>query len=174
MRRFEAGRDGAGPWAPYLAARNEVELYPSGPQEPSSNLSAIEWDEAAATVTLILDLTLPSRCPRFANRACPRMIPMGHENEHGTCNYWDWDRMLEAAPGIELYPEWQRFDCHKYYPLFQNHLVGEALAARLKAAPRWIVRTAKPDDVKMLRVYAGFSSRPEAFHWDLLPAESRP
>lgn len=94
---------------------------------------------------------------------------MGHENEHETCNYWDWDRMLEAAPGIELYPEWQRFDCHKYYPLFQNHLVGEALAQRLKAAPRWVVRTDKPDDVKMLRVYASFSSRPEAFVWDLSP-----
>ena len=133
MRLFPKGMDGDSVWAPYLVARDEVERYPGDPQEPASQVSAIEYDDAAHTVTLILDLSLPSKCPRFASRACPRMISMGHEND----------------------------------------LVGEALAARLKAAPRWIVRTTKPDDVKMLRVYAGFTSRPEAFIWDLLPLESQ-
>jgi hypothetical protein len=165
LKRFEGGRDGSGLWEPYLAARNEVELYPQGSQEPPSELAYLEWDEDTKTLTLGLDLTLPSKCPRFAQRACPRMIPMGHENEHETCNYWDWARKDEVAPNVELFPEWQRFDCHKYYPLFQNHLVGEALAKRLGATPRWVVRTAKPDDEKMLRVYAGFTSRPEAFSW---------
>jgi hypothetical protein len=165
LKRFEKGLDGAALWAPYLAARDSVERYPEGRQEPPSALDYLEWDEAAATVTLGLVLSLPSRCPRFAARECPRMIPMGHENEHETCNYWDWPGMEFVAPGIEVYPEWQRFDCHKYYPLFQNHLVGEALAAQLGATPQWMVHTAKPDDEKMLKVYANFSSRPEAFHW---------
>ena len=165
MKRFAKGQDGAELWAPYLAARNEVELYPSGEQEPSSTLAYIDWDEASQTVTLGLELVLPSRCPRFGNRACPRMIPMGHENEHETCNYWDWPDKDAVAPNIEIFPEWQRFDCHKYYPLFQNHLVGEALAKRLGAKPLWAVHTAKPDDEKMLKVYAGFTSRPDAFTW---------
>jgi hypothetical protein len=167
--RFEKGLQGSALWPPYLAARNEVELYPVGPQEPFSDLAYLEWDEAAGTVTIGLDLVLPSRCPRFATRACPKMIPMGHENEHETCNYWDWPDKDKVAPNIELFPEWQRFDCHKYYPLFQNHLVGEALAARLKAEPSWVVRTAKADDEKMLKVYAGLTSRPEAFTWKALP-----
>ena len=169
MKRFEQGLDGGGLWAPYLAARNEVELYPDGPQEAPSTLDLIEWDEAEAQLTLTVSLTLPNKCPRFFSRSCPRMIPMGHENEHETCNYWDWPGMEKAAPGLELYPEWQRFDCHKYYPLFQNHLVGEALSLKLKATPRWKVRTPKPEDAKMLQVYAGFTSRPDAFQWEPLP-----
>jgi hypothetical protein len=169
MKRFDKGMDGASPWAPYLAARDEVELYPAGPQEAPSSLDYIEWDEAGRRLTLGLVLSLPSKCPRFAERACPRMIPMGHENEHESCNYWDWPRMSEVAPGIELYPEWQRFDCHKYYPLFQNHLVGEALAAKLGAEPSWAVHTPKPEDEKMLKVYAGFTSRPASFIWKALP-----
>ena len=45
MTRFEKGLQGSELWPPYLAARNEVELYPEGPQEPSSELAYIEWDE---------------------------------------------------------------------------------------------------------------------------------
>jgi hypothetical protein len=168
MTRFEQGMEGDQLWAPYLAARDEVERYPIGDQETPSALDYIEWDEEARLLTLGLSLSLPSRCPRFAQRSCPRMIPMGHENDHETCNYWDWPGMSAVAPGIELYPEWQRFDCHKYYPLFQNHLVGEALAARLRAVPRWVVKTPRSEDEKMLKVYAGFSSRPEAFLWKAL------
>lgn len=167
MTRFEKGLQGSELWPPYLAARNEVELYAEGPQEPSSELAYIEWDEAAGTVTLGLDLSLPSRCPRFATRTCPKMIPMGHENEHETCNYWDWPRKDEVAPNIELFPEWQRFDCHKYYPLFQAHLVGEALAFELQASVCFIACTPGPQDAKLVQMYASFTSRPDAWSWQL-------
>jgi hypothetical protein len=165
-RRFPKGMDGEVLWAPYEAARSAVERYPQGAQEAPSGLDWIDWDETSKELTLGLAVTLPSRCPRFAGRACPRMLPMGHENEHETCNYWDWAGMEAAAPGVELYPEWQRFDCHKYYPLFQNHLVGEALAQSLGATPRWVLQ-GPPELAPLLKVYAGFTSKPD--HFSLVP-----
>ena len=85
------------------------------------------------------------------------------------CNYWAWEGMAALTPKLELYPEWQRFDCHKYYPLFQAHLVGEALAADLGASVTWRV-LAKPSVEALVKVYAGLSSRPEAFEFEPLPS----
>jgi hypothetical protein len=92
---------------------------------------------------------------------------MGHESAHAECNYWSWHGMLEAAPGVELFPEWQRFDCSRYYPLFQLHLCGTALAQILGAKARWVFH-APAEVLAALRGYAALSSRPEAFELDPL------
>lgn len=161
FKEYPRGRDGEALWGPYAAAKRAVERYPEGPQEPGCEVSLIRHDAAQGVLEMLLEgLSLPSACPRFAGRACPRMEPMGHEPSHASCNYWDYPRMQEFAPGIELYPEWQRFDCHKYYPLFQAHLVGAELAGRLGCRLRISAPSADP---KLLAVYASFSSDPSAF-----------
>lgn len=148
-------------WEPYRLAKEKVERYPEDPQEEGCQLKMIRYDEVAKQLELYSGpLKLPSRCPRFSERACPRMAPMGHEPSHESCNYWDYSGMLEAAPGIELYPEWQRFDCHKFYPLFQLHLVAYELGKRLGASWRLILEGADPKQVKS---YAALSSDPQAF-----------
>ncbi len=153
-------------WEPYQAARDLVELYPSDPQENGCQLAWILHDPAHAGIEIaLLDPGLPSKCSRFATRACPRMAPMGHEPTQEECNYWQWAPMQEHAPQIELYPEWQRFDCHKYYPLFQAHLVGEALAKSLRAVAIFAVYSADPADAKLVESYARLTSRPYAFQW---------
>lgn len=150
-----------GDWEPWLRAKETVERYAEDPQEPGAEVTLIRHDGEANLLELRLDgLKLPAACPRFASRACPRMESMGHEPSHAECNYWAWPRMQEFAPGIELYPEWQRFDCHKYYPLFQAHLVGAALASDLGCRLRMVVPLADP---KLLAVYASFSSDPSIF-----------
>ena len=160
-RDYAEGREGAALWAPYQAAKDRVERYPSDPQEPGCLVSLIRHDEAESLLEIQLQgLALPSSCPRFASRACPRMEPMGHEPAHATCNYWDYARMEEAAPKVELYPEWQRFDCHKFYPLFQAHLVGFELAAALGCRLRIVVPGA---DAKLLSAYAALTSDIHAF-----------
>lgn len=152
-------------WMPYARSRDRVERYGEGSQEPGCQLDWLRWDEAARTLEIGLILELPSKCPRFAGRACPRMAPMGHDSEHADCNYWAWPGMEALTPKLELYPEWQRFDCHKYYPLFQAHLVGEALASDLDATPSWRL-LARPEAKALLKVYAGLTSRPDAFHFE--------
>jgi hypothetical protein len=153
-------------WAPYLQAKQRVESYPQGQQEPGCEIALIRHDPEAALIEFHLkNIKLPSACPRFASRACPRMAPMGHEPAQETCNYWDYPRMAELSPGLELYPEWQRFDCHKYYALFQAHLVGEELALSLGALPKFVLHGSRPEDEKFLKAYAGLTSRPEAFIW---------
>jgi hypothetical protein len=156
-------------WEPYLEAKKVVEQYPQDPQEPGCQIAGIRYDAEAALLEFHLKgMALPSACPRFAGRACPRMEPMGHEPSHATCNYWDYSRTEALVPRLELYPEWQRFDCHKYYALFQAHLVGEELAGALGATARFIFFSAKSDDEKLLKSYASLTSRPEAFAWSHL------
>jgi hypothetical protein len=161
FREYPLGRDGAGLWAPYAAAKDAVERYPQDPQEPGCEVSMIRHDPQAGLIEFLLSgLKLPSQCGRFASRACPRMAPMGHEASHESCNYWDYPRMQEFAPRLELYPEWQRFDCHKFYPLFQAHLVGSELASALKCRLRVIA----PDtELRLLSAYAALCSDPSAF-----------
>ncbi len=148
-------------WEPYGDAKEAVERYPEGAQEPGCEVSLIRHDAKKKLLEIHLKgLALPSACPRFAGRACPKMEPMGHEPTHETCNYWDYPRMAEFAPKLELYPEWQRFDCHKFYPLFQAHLVGSELAATLGCKLRIIAPDA---DAKLLAAYATLSSDPASF-----------
>jgi hypothetical protein len=124
-------------------------------------VSLIRHDTEAGMLEFRLEgLKLPSACPRFASRACPRMEPMGHEPAQASCNYWDYAGMQALAPGVELYPEWQRFDCHKFYPLFQAHLVGGELARALGCKIRFIVPGA---DARQLAAYAALSSDPSSF-----------
>lgn len=155
-------------WQPWDEARQSVEAYADGPQEAGAQADWIIHDREAATVTLASLAPLPSQCARFSARACPRMAPMGHESEHADCNYWAWPGMAAAAPGLELYPEWQRFDCHKYYPLFQLHLCGTALAQALKAE-LCIEVWGSAGIEERLATYAGFSHAPQAFHAKRLP-----
>jgi len=161
FKDYPGGREGAALWAPYQAAKDKVERYPQDPQETGCGVALIRHDAEAGLLEIRLEgLRLPSACPRFASRACPKMEPMGHEPSQATCNYWDYPRLEEAAPRLELYPEWQRFDCHKFYPLFQAHLVGFELAAALSCRLR--VR-APGADPKLLAVYASLTSDPDAF-----------
>lgn len=167
---YPFGLDPASPepalWQPYKDARQLVEAYPQGQQEAGCQLAWILHDPAHAGLEIaLMDPGLPSKCPRFANRACPRMEPMGHEPTQSTCNYWDYAPMQDLAPQIEIYPEWQRFDCHKYYPLFQAHLVGEALARSLRAVAIFAVYSAQPGDARLIESYARLTSRPYAFQW---------
>jgi len=161
FKEYPQGLDGAALWGPYQKAKDKVERYTEDPQEPGCQVSMIRHDEELKLLELELaGLKLPSACPRFASRACPRMESMGHEPSHNTCNYWDYPRMSEFAPKLELYPEWQRFDCHKYYPLFQAHLVGAELASRLGCS---LKITAPGADPKLLAAYASLSSSPSSF-----------
>jgi hypothetical protein len=161
FRDYPGGMDGAALWEPYARAKRIVERYPEDPQEPGCEVSLIRHDPEASLMELQLQgLRLPSACPRFASRACPRMESMGHEASHASCNYWDYPRMAEFAPNLELYPEWQRFDCHKYYALFQAHLVGAELASALGCRLRLLAPGA---DSGLLRAYASLSSDPTSF-----------
>lgn len=163
---FEGGRDGGSLWAPYAKAKDAVERYAQDPQEPGCQVDLLRYEPGKRRLDLyLLNLALPSKCPRFASRACPKMEPMGHEPRQATCNYWDYPRMNDFAPGIELYPEWQRFDCHKFYPLFQLHLVGEELAAGLGAEAFFTLLSPEPAHEKLVSSYAALSSRPAAFSW---------
>jgi hypothetical protein len=158
---YPLGMDGGQLWQPYARAKRVVEHYPEEPQEAGCEVSLIRHDPSAELLELHLQgLRLPSACPRFASRACPRMESMGHEPSHSSCNYWDYPRMAEFAPGLELYPEWQRFDCHKYYALFQAHLVGAELASALGCRLRLVAPDA---DAALLGVYASLSSDPSSF-----------
>ena len=158
---FPSGMDGDDLWEPYSRAKWVVEHYPENPQQPGCELSLIRYDPAATFLELHMQgLKLPSSCPRFASRACPRMESMGHEAKHASCNYWDYPHMVEYVPHLELYPEWQRFDCHKYFALFQVHLVGAEMARDLKCTLRLI---APETDAALLKVYASLSSNPLSF-----------
>jgi hypothetical protein len=125
---LEAGRR---LWEPWARAREAVEAL-----DLAAESAQVDWiihDQDTSTVTLATLAPLPSACPRFGRRECPRMVPMGHESALGDCNYWAWEGFAAALPGLELYPEWQRFDCHKFHALMQVHLCGLDLARRLKA-----------------------------------------
>lgn len=154
-------------WEPWREAREQVERLPFDPQEPGAQADYIAYDRGAGSVTLGTVGAWKPGCPRLLARECPRMVPMGHESVHAECNYWSWPGMLEAAPGVELFPEWQRFDCSRYYPLFQLHLCGEALAKILGAEAHWVVH-APAEALPALRGYAALSSRPGAFELEPL------
>jgi hypothetical protein len=161
FREYPDGMEAGALWQPYAQAKRTVELYPEGPQEPGCEVSLIRHDPEAAALEFHLgQLKLPSACPRFASRACPRMEGMGHEPSHPSCNYWDYPRMVEFTPGLELYPEWQRFDCHKYYALFQAHLVGAQLALDLACRLKVLARVS---DRRLLEAYASLTSDPSSF-----------
>lgn len=161
FKDYPGGRDGVEIWRPYQQAKETVERYAQGPQEPGCEVALLRHDAEAAVLEIhSAVIKLPAACPRFASRACPRMAPMGHEPSHETCNYWDYPLMPEIAPQLELYPEWQRFDCHKFYPVFQVHLVGFELARSLGCRARFVIEGA---DSKLLLVYASLSSDPSAF-----------
>jgi hypothetical protein len=149
-------------WEPWAEARRTVEAL-----DLEAEAAQVDWilhDREAGTVTLALLAPLPAVCPRFSRRECPRMVPMGHESEKADCNYWAWEGMSALTPGLELYPEWQRFDCHKYHPLFQVHLCGAALAKAVRAELKVEVFGSDLEaGKKLLDVYAGFTSMPGAF-----------
>jgi hypothetical protein len=156
------GLDSGRLWEPWRAARDTVESLPEDPQEPGAQADYLLYDREAASITLGKIGAWKPGCARLYARECPRMIPMGHESPHADCNYWAWPGMVQAAPDLEFFPEWQRFDCSRYYPLFQLHLCGEALALILGAQPRWVFH-APPEAGPALRAYAALSSRPGAF-----------
>jgi hypothetical protein len=163
------GLDETGLWEPWARAREAVERLPGPLQEAGVRVDYLFHDAQARTVVLgRIGLEKPG-CPRFAARECPRMVSMGHESPHSDCNYWMWDGMADAAPEVELFPEWQRFDCSRYYPLFQLHLCGEALAGLLGCIPSWVIH-APPESLKFLRGYAALTSRPDAFSLCPYPA----
>jgi hypothetical protein len=156
------GLDSGGLWEPWRRARESVEALPRDPQEAGAHTDYIVHDPAAGVVTLGKVGPWRSGCPRLESRSCPRLAPMGHESAHEECNYWAWPGMAAAAPGVELFPEWQRFDCSRYYPLFQWHLCGEALAGLLGVEPRWRLHAPGAEERGLL-AYAALSSRPRAF-----------
>ena len=165
-RRFAFGLDERGLWEPYRLARDKVELYSSGPQEKGLALDWLDYDASAALLSAgLYGLSLPARCGRFFNRQCPLLEPMGHEPSHPECNYWAWPRFEELAPKIELYPEWQRFDCHHYYPLFQATLVLGELATALGA--RWTLAVAGRQEkgAAKLKEYADLTADAGQFEW---------
>lgn len=156
------GLEAGGLWGPWREARETVERLPGEAQERGAQADYIAYDRAEGSLVFGRIGPWRTACPRFAARECPRMAPMGHESPQSECNYWAWPGMAEAAPGVELFPEWQRFDCSRHYPLFQLHLCGEALAQRLGARPRWVLH-APPEALGALRSYAALTRRPEAF-----------
>lgn len=148
-------------WQPWAQARDRVEAL-----DLEAFAAQADWivhDPEARTLRLATLAPLPSRCPRFAAYQCPRMVPMGHESGAPDCDYWAWEGMAAAAPGVELFPEWQRFDCSKYHALFQLHLCAVALAQDLKAD--WRIEAYGPDAAagKLLQAYAGLTATPGAF-----------
>jgi len=164
---FVSGREGDQWWKPYLEARQAVELYKDEPQEISSELDWIAWDEKSKLLEVgLFKPRLPSRCQRFFDRRCPLLESMGHEPPQPTCNYWSYPRFEALTPRLELYPEWQRFDCNKYYKIFQNHLVTAELATRLEAK-KWnlVVVGETEKHRKLVEVYASLTSDPESFKW---------
>jgi hypothetical protein len=165
---FPWGLDEGRLWDPWRRAREAVERYPQDPQTAGAQADYILYDAGAGTVTLGKVGAWSPGCPRFEARACPRMAPMGHESPQQDCNYWSWAPMAAYAPDVELFPEWQRFDCSRYYPIFQLHLCGENLADLLEAEPRWVLHA--PEEArKSLQGYAALTSRPEAFRFSPLP-----
>ncbi len=151
-------------WEPWAAARETVEQSAGPTLEAGAQADWILHDREAGTVTLATLAPLPSRCARFSAWQCPRMAPMGHEPAAQECNYWAWEGKDPAAPNVELFPEWQRFDCHRYYPLFQLHLCGTALAQALGAELK-IEMHQQDASAKAFGVYAGLTATPEAFHF---------
>jgi hypothetical protein len=152
-------------WAPWAQARQEVEA--AEPAEPGAAVDYILHDPEAGTVTLGLVGDLGGGCPRFGRHACNKLIPMGHENERESCDYWDWPGMEALTPRLELYPEWQRFDCHKYHGLFQAHLCGVALGRIVKCEPNWVWH-GPAGAQKRLGVYAGLTNAPDKFEFKQL------
>jgi hypothetical protein len=155
-------------WEPWAQARESVEQSAGATEEPGAQADWIVHDREAGTVTFATLAPLPSRCERFARRECPRMAPMGHEPALEQCNYWAWDGMLAAAPHVELFPEWQRFDCHKHYPVFQLHLCGTALSQVIGAAPRW-QHHGDAASGRLFMAYAALTDHPEFFEARTLP-----
>jgi hypothetical protein len=164
--RFAFGMDGEHLWEPYRVARDKVERYAEGPQLDGLQIDWLDWDEKSKTLAAgFYDPILPARCERFTNRQCPLLEPMGHEPSHPECNYWMYPRFEELAPKIELYPEWQRFDCHQFQSLFQANMVVGELAQSLGAA--WKVIAAHVDEkaVSQIKQYADLTASPENFEW---------
>lgn len=128
-----------------------VESYPGPPQPQGAQADYLRLQQGRLSVVYLGGIA--AGCARFRERACPRMIPMGHEYAHETCNYWDWKGFSQALPGFELYPEWQRFDCHKYYALMALSLVGLECAQSLGAEFRLLWMTDKVEDAKALSVF---------------------
>ena len=137
------------------------------PAEPGAAVDYILHDADAAILTLGLVGALDQGCARFARRACNKLVPMGHENPRGTCDYWDWPGMPGLTPGLELFPEWQRFDCHRYHALFQAHLCGAVLGRRVKVRPRWVWHGPAGAE-KRLAAYAALTDDPTSFEFKVL------
>jgi hypothetical protein len=152
-------------WEPWAQARFQVEA--AEPGEPGAAVDYILHDVDEGRLTLGLVGGLDGGCPRFGRHACNKLIPMGHENGRETCDYWDWPGMEALTPGLELYPEWQRFDCHKHHPLFQAHLCGVALGRIVKAEVRWVWHGPAGAE-KRLQVYAGLTDSPDRFEFKSL------
>ena len=162
--RYLFGLDGENLWQPYSQARDRVERYASDPQLPGLAVSWLDWKEDDRLLEAgLFEPPLPARCERFVNRQCPLLEPMGHEPDHPECNYWAYPRFEELAPKIELYPEWQRFDCHRFYPLFQANLVIGELAGRLEADWKVVVVTSAEKGEALVREYASLSAEPARF-----------
>jgi hypothetical protein len=150
-------------WEPWSQARDQVEA--AEPAEPGAAVDYILHDPDAGTLTLGLVGALAGGCPRFGRHACNKLTPMGHENQRETCDYWDWPAMAGLTPGLELYPEWQRFDCHRYHALFQAHLCGAALGALVKCRVDWVWHGPAGAE-KRLGAYAGLTDTPGAFRFE--------
>ncbi len=151
-------------WEPYRQARDRVERYAEDPQEPGCRVDWLIWDPRARWLALgLLRPALPSSCPRFASRRCPLMTGSGAEPSHPECNYWASEGFSGRVPGLELNPEWQRFDCHRHYRLFQCHLVLEELAASLGAGWTLQVLCREARQRALVLEYAALTSRPDWF-----------
>jgi hypothetical protein len=151
-------------WEPFQKAKDKVELYPTEPQVPGCEADWLFWDPKARRVELgLFKPALPSRCGRFVDRQCPLMLGSGAEPNHPECNYWVYPGFSSLVPGLELNPEWQRFDCHRYYVLFQCHLVVAELAKGLGAG--WCLKVVVEDAKQAAEVeaYGKLTSSPEAF-----------
>ncbi len=128
-----------------------VENYSQEPQPQGAQADYLKLNDGRLSVIYLG--VISAGCARFRERACPRMIPMGHEYEHETCNYWDWKGFIETLPDFELYPEWQRFDCHKFYALMALTLVGLQCASELGAEFKLLWLSSSAEDAKALSVF---------------------
>jgi hypothetical protein len=161
---FPKGRKDGKLWQPWLEAKDRVERYADDPQVPGCEADWLAWDPVRKRVGLgLYDPPLPSRCDRFVGRQCPFMVGSGAEPSHPECNYWVSPRFEALVPKLELNPEWQRFDCHRYYALFQNHLCLAELAASLEASWELKVCVSSARQESEVREYAKLTAHPERF-----------
>jgi len=146
--RFEKGLQGSELWPPYLAARNEVELYPQGPRSRPQSCLISNGDGSCRHCDHRPGLSLPSEMPPFATRSCPKDDPHGPRERArdlqtigiGTARMrWRPTSSSSRMAALRL---------SQVLPAFSEPFGGEALAARLQAEPKWVVRTAKADDEK--------------------------